>query len=282
VKKLVFFINFILILSNASGMYSENYVKRDHERSFSTLAEVSEEGSVSKKMRDDSNSGMSIDSFENFSRKRSYSEMADVLSENLQSEKGKEIIEENNNESGQDAYQDMFLIITKLRQQIEKLSFINKEDLRYFLDKIEQKRQKKDSRIEELKNQNLFLRARIAELTRQIEEFKLERLRTRNFKKPTKINGLYPRNRELNKQKEKLSDLYIKNHDALAYYRAYSPLKKLVIKAEDLMNIPVEILEFPKLKEIIILGDLGHSQKAQNRLSDLISKAYYLEVLKFR
>lgn len=272
----------MLPLSDTLGMYSENYLNRDYKRSFLEMSEVSEESNASKKMRDDSNSEMSLDNYKNFNRKRSYSEIADVLSENLQSEKGKEIIEEDNNESGQDTYQDMFLIITKLRQQIEKLSFINKEDLRYFLDKIEQKRQKKDSRIEELKNQNLFLRARIAELTRQIEEFKLERLRTRNFKKPTKINDLYPRNRELNKQKEKLSDLYIKNHDALAYYRAYSSLKKLVIKAEDLMNIPVEILEFPKLKEIIILGDLGHSQRAQNRLSDLISKAYYLEVLKFR
>ena len=273
---------------NASGMCSENYIKYNYKRSYSEMSGISEEGSRSKRTREDSNSEMSLDSYENFNRKRSYSEITEGSSEDIQREKGEEIIYGNNREVGKVSYQEIFSKIEELRQEIMKPSSVSshkskKEKRGRLLEKIKRKKQKKNSRIEELQNQNLFLKSKIEELTKQIEEVKREKLRLRNLKEQNfDDNNLSPRSRELDKKKKQISDLYEKNRDILAYYRAYSPLKKLVIKSEDLINIPIEILEFPKLKEIVILGDLGQSRKNRNKLSDLISKASHLEVLKFR
>lgn len=287
-KNLVFLMNFILILSNVSGMCSENYVKHDHKRSFSEMSEISDESNSSKKTREDNCSEMSLDSDENISRKRSYSEITKALSEDIQSEKGKDAVQEDSNESNKVSYQDIFSITEKIRQQIRKPSSVNsnksrQEEWNHELEKI--KRKKQNSLIEELKKQNLFLKSKIAELTKQIEEVHREKLHARNFKKKDLIrdkNNLSLRSKVMNKQKDQLSDLYKKNRDMLAYYKAYSPLRKLVINEEDLMNIPVEVLEFPKLTEIVILGDLGQNRRARNRLSDLMTKAPHLEVLKFR
>lgn len=287
-KNLVFLINFMLILPNVLGMYSENCVKRDHKRSFSEMSGISDESSKSKKSRDDNCSEMSLDSDENFSRKRSYSEITKALSEDIQSEKGKDTVQEDSSESNKVSCQDIFSIIEKIRQQIRKPSSVNsnksrQEERDHELEKI--KRKKQNSLIEELKNQNLFLKSKIAELTKQIEEVHREKLHARNFKKKDLIrdkNNLSLRSKAMNKQKDQLSDLYAKNRDMLAYCKAYSPLKKLVINEEDLMNMPIEVLEFPKLMEIVILGDLGQNQEARNRLLDLMSKAPRLEVLKFR
>jgi dynactin complex subunit len=285
-KKLMFL--FVAIMLNASGMYSENYIKYNCKRSYSEMAEISDEGSRSKKMRENNNSEMSLDSYENFNRKMSYSEITEGSSEDIQREKGKEIIYEGNVETDKISYQEIFSKIEALRQEIMKPSSVNshksqKEKRERLLEKIKRKKQKKNSRIEELQNQNLFLKSKIEELTKQIEEIKREKLRLRNLEEQNfSDNNLSPRSRKLDKKKKQLYDLYEKNRDMLAYYRAYSPLKKLVIKSEDLVNIPIEILEFPKLKEIVILGDLSQSQKNRNKLSDLISKASHLEVLKFR
>lgn len=269
-------------------MCSENYVRHDHKRSFSEMSEISDKSNRSKKTREDNCSEMSLDNYENFNRKRSYSEITESSYEDMQSEKGKEIICEDNREVRKVSYQDIFSKIAELRQQIMKSSSVNshksqKEKKEHLLEKIKRKKQKQNSRIEELQNQNLFLKSKIEELTKQIEKVKREKLRSRNLEEQNfDDNNLSSQNRKLDKKKKQLSDLYKKNRDMLAYYRAYSPLKKLVIKAEDLVNIPIEILEFPKLKEIVILGDLGQSQKNRNKLSDLISKAPHLEVLKFR